>query len=145
MKKVFAVTAALRAAGFGHCRSGGHHHRHRPRGRSGKRRSSCPAWERPGVRAPDRICGSVGYNYNIGKYEVTAGQYTDVPQRRGSDRHLRAVQHADMADHSATGCKIQRSGSVRQLHLHAWHADWANRPVNYVSYWDCLPFRQLAR
>jgi len=23
---------------------------------------------------PDRICGSVGYIYNIGKYEVTAGQ-----------------------------------------------------------------------
>jgi hypothetical protein len=25
----------------------------------------------------DRICGSVGYSYNIGKYEVTAGQYAD--------------------------------------------------------------------
>ncbi len=26
---------------------------------------------------PDRICGSVGYTYNVGKYEVTAGQYTE--------------------------------------------------------------------
>ncbi len=25
---------------------------------------------------PDRFCGAVGYTYNIGKYEVTAGQYT---------------------------------------------------------------------
>ena len=25
---------------------------------------------------PERICGSVAYAYNIGKYEVTAGQYT---------------------------------------------------------------------
>ena len=29
-----------------------------------------------GGYGPDRICGSVGYTYNIGKYEVTAGQYT---------------------------------------------------------------------
>jgi hypothetical protein len=26
---------------------------------------------------PDRICGAVGYTYNIGKYEVTAGQYSE--------------------------------------------------------------------
>ena len=25
----------------------------------------------------NRICGSVSYEYNIGKYEVTAGQYTE--------------------------------------------------------------------
>ena len=26
---------------------------------------------------PDRICGAVNYSYQIGKYEVTAGQYTE--------------------------------------------------------------------
>ena len=26
---------------------------------------------------PDHICGVVNYNYRIGKYEVTAGQYTE--------------------------------------------------------------------
>jgi hypothetical protein len=26
---------------------------------------------------PDRICGTVAYTYSIGKYEVTAGQYTE--------------------------------------------------------------------
>ena len=25
---------------------------------------------------PDRICGAVGHTYRMGKYEVTAGQYT---------------------------------------------------------------------
>ena len=30
-----------------------------------------------GGSGSDRICGSVGYAYNIGKYEVTAGQYTE--------------------------------------------------------------------
>jgi len=26
---------------------------------------------------PDRVCGAVDYTYSIGKYEVTAGQYTE--------------------------------------------------------------------
>ena len=30
-----------------------------------------------GGYGPDRICGSVGYTYSIGKYEVTAGQYAE--------------------------------------------------------------------
>ena len=30
-----------------------------------------------GGYGPDRICGAVDYTYNIGKYEVTAGQYTE--------------------------------------------------------------------
>ncbi|HOW71077.1 MAG TPA: hypothetical protein PKY77_10790 [Phycisphaerae bacterium] len=30
-----------------------------------------------GGDGPDRICGSVGYTYSIGKYEVTAGQYCE--------------------------------------------------------------------
>lgn len=29
--------------------------------------------EGAGGSGPDRICGAVGYTYNIGKYEVTAG------------------------------------------------------------------------
>ena len=31
----------------------------------------------PGGYGPDRICGAVDYVYNIGKYEVTVGQYTE--------------------------------------------------------------------
>ena len=30
-----------------------------------------------GGYGPDRICGAVDYAYNIGKYEVTAGQYIE--------------------------------------------------------------------
>ena len=44
----------------------------------------------PGMPRP--ATAAVGYTYQIGKYEVTAGQYTRVPQRRGQDRHLRPVQ-----------------------------------------------------
>ena len=92
---------------------------------------------------PDRICGSVGYNYNIGKYEVTAGQYTDVPQRRGEATDTYGLYNTNMWTTASYGCKIQRSGTSGS-YSYSVAADWANRPVNYVSYWDCLPFRQLA-
>ena len=95
-----------------------------------------------GGYGPDRICGAVDYTYNIGKYEVTAGQYTRVPQRRGQDRHLRAVQHEHVVD-DRYGCKIQRSGTSGS-YTYSVAADWANRPVNYVSFWDALPVCQLA-
>ena len=36
--------------------------------------------------------GSVGYTYQMGTYDVTAGQYCAVPERRGDDGHLRPVQ-----------------------------------------------------
>ena len=81
--------------------------------------------------------GSVAYNYNIGKYEVTAGQYTDF---------LNKVAATDTYDlystymwSSSYGCKIQRSGSSGS-YTYSVASDWANRPVNYVSYWDSCRF-----
>ena len=38
--------------------------------------------------------GAVPYTYQIGKYDVTIGQYVPVPQRRGENGHLRAIQSA---------------------------------------------------
>ena len=60
--------------------------------------------------------GAVAYNYQIGKYEVTAGQYTAF---------LNAVAATDTYGLYNTwhvvrygyGCKIQRSGFVGQLHV----------------------------
>jgi formylglycine-generating enzyme required for sulfatase activity len=85
----------------------------------------------------NRICGSVGYSYNIGKYEVTAGQYTAF---------LTAVAKTDtyglydtsMWSHTY-GCKIQRSGTSGN-YTYSVASDYANRPVNYVSYWDSCRF-----
>ena len=60
-----------------------------------------------GGYGPDRICGAVGYEYRIGKYEVTAGQYTTF---------LNAVAVTDTYGlyntsmwSSTYGCKIQRT------------------------------------
>ena len=81
--------------------------------------------------------GGVDYTYNIGKYEVTAGQYTDF---------LNAVATTDTyglySTHmwtSTAGCKIRRivsSGSC----TYSVADDWADRPVNFVSYWDSCRF-----
>ena len=92
--------------------------------------------EGAGGYGPDRICGSVGYSYDIGKYEVTAGQYTDF---------LNAVAKTDTYGlynndmWGEFGCKIQRSGSVGS-YAYSVVSDWANRPVNYVTYWDACRF-----
>ena len=80
--------------------------------------------------------GAVGYSYNIGKYEVTAGQYTEF---------LNAVAATDpyylynigMWD-AAYGCKIQRSGSSGSYTYSV--AATANRPVSHVSPTDAARF-----
>lgn len=73
--------------------------------------------------------GAVGHSYQIGKYEVTAGQYTEF---------LNAVAKADpnglyntnMSDPlGAFGANIQRSGSSPNF-SYSVAADWADRPVN---------------
>ncbi len=35
------------------------------------------------TRYPSYVCGSVDYNYNIGKCEITAGQYCEFLNRPG--------------------------------------------------------------
>ena len=81
--------------------------------------------------------GSVNYNYNIGKYEVTAGQYTAF---------LNAVAATDnyglYSVFMATpghGCGITRTGASGS-YSYSVLSDWANNPVNCVSYWDSCRF-----
>jgi sulfatase modifying factor 1 len=90
-----------------------------------------------GGSGPDRICGAVDYSYNIGTYEVTAGQYTAF---------LNAVAATDtyelynpyMWSHEA-GCKIERTGSSGS-YTYSVAPDWAERPVNFVSWGDAARF-----
>jgi len=96
-----------------------------------------------GGYGPDRICGSVGYNYNIGKYEVTAGQYTDFLNAKATVSDPYGLYSTYMADPTNYyGCNIQRGGggTVPNPYTYTVASDWANRPVNYVSYWDSLRF-----
>jgi formylglycine-generating enzyme required for sulfatase activity len=90
---------------------------------------------------PDRICGSVGHAYNIGKYEVTAGQYCRFLNKvAGVDTH--ALYNTSMweSDH---GCKIERyagGGTPGNPYQYRVAGDWANRPVDYVSWGDAARF-----
>jgi formylglycine-generating enzyme len=85
--------------------------------------------------------GSVGYNYQIGKYEVTTGQYIEF---------LNAVAKADpnglYNTNMAEDTNIQRIGSSPNFSYSVGGysgtvaADWLNRPVNDVSFWDAARF-----
>lgn len=83
--------------------------------------------------------GSVVYEYNMGKFEVTAGQYSQF---------LNAVAKADTYGLYNTsmdttvneyGCNITRTGSSG-AYTYQVASDWANRPVNYVSWGDAARF-----
>jgi formylglycine-generating enzyme required for sulfatase activity len=94
-----------------------------------------------GGNGPNLICGAVGYAYNIGKYEVTAGQYKDFLNAvAGVDMY--ALYNTNMWS-SSYGCKIERyagSGTSGNPYQYRVAADWANRPVNYVSWGDSVRF-----
>jgi formylglycine-generating enzyme len=89
-----------------------------------------------GGYGPNRICGAVDYTYSIGKYEVTALQYTEF---------LNAVAKTDTYGlynagmWSPNGCKIQQSGESGS-YRYSVASDYANRPVTYVTYWDSCRF-----
>jgi len=82
--------------------------------------------------------GAVSYNYAIGKYEVTAAQYCDFLNHKAATDTYK-LYNTLMGDISNAGCNIQRSGSSGH-YAYSVAADWANRPVNYVSCWDAFRF-----
>jgi formylglycine-generating enzyme len=90
-----------------------------------------------GGYGPDRICGGVDYTYNIGKYQVTAGQYSDF---------LNAVAKTDTYGLYTTDmwssefpCGIERTG-ISGSYIYGVASDWANRPVSWVSWGDAARF-----
>ncbi len=82
-------------------------------------------------------CGAVDYEYQIGKYEVTAGQYTEFLNAvAATDTH--GLYNASMWS-SSYGCKIQQSG-ISGYYTYSVASGWENRPVNYVGWYDSLRF-----
>jgi len=86
--------------------------------------------------------GAVVYDYNIGKYEVTAGQYTAfLTAAAGVDAH--GLYNTDMWSDTDYGCKIERhagSGTSEDPYQYRVAGEYANRPVNYVSWGDAARF-----
>ncbi len=81
--------------------------------------------------------GSVSYPYNIGKYEVTAGQYTEFLNKVAATDTYQ-LYDPGMAN-TEYGSGISRSGSSGS-YMYSVHASFVNRPVGYVSYWDACRF-----
>ena len=85
--------------------------------------------------------GEVDYGYQIGKFEITAGQYTaflNAVARTADPNYLFEI---GMNNTSSTwrGCNIQRSGPSGN-YTYSVAADWANRPVNYVTWGSAARF-----
>ena len=63
----------------------------------------------------------------VGKYEVTAGQYTEFLNAVAKTDTYEAVQHGSQSSMSRPyGCDIQRTALPATTPT-AWLADWANR------------------
>ena len=91
-----------------------------------------------GGYGPDRVCGAVAYEYRIGKYEVTAEQYTEFLNKvAAADTY--GVYNANMWSDTEHGCRIQQSGDSGS-YSYSVALEWANRPVNYVSFLDACRF-----
>ena len=91
----------------------------------------------PDTRYNSISVGSVDHVYQIGKFEVTAGQYTEF---------LNAVAKADpnglynsFMGTGSYGANILQNGSSPNF-SYSVAPDWANRPVNFVSFWDSVRF-----
>lgn len=94
----------------------------------------------PDTRYSSTGYGSVNYVFQIGKYEVTAREYTEF---------LNSVAKADpnglyniamgMPGEDDRGANIQRAG-VSPNYSYSVAEEWADRPVNYVSFWDAARF-----
>jgi len=84
--------------------------------------------------------GRVDYAYNIGKYEVTAGQYTAFLNAvAGVDTY--ALYNTDMARTDVfSGITRSGAGTPGNPYTYSVAADFVNRPVNSVSFWDCCRF-----
>lgn len=85
--------------------------------------------------------GGVDYAYAIGTFEVTAGQYTAFLNAVATT-DIFGLYHPRMdhdSDPDRDGCNIQRDGEPGS-HAYSVAPDWANRPVNYVSWADAARF-----
>ena len=83
--------------------------------------------------------GGVDYVYNIGRFEVTAGQYTEF-LNAVAETDTYGLYNVSMGDPSGSwGCNIWRGGSPGS-HTYGVDPEWAGRPVNYVSWGDAARF-----
>jgi formylglycine-generating enzyme required for sulfatase activity len=83
------------------------------------------------------IVGDMDDAYNISKYEVTAGQYTEFLNAVSAD-DTHGLYGSGMWTHNY-GCKIEQAGSSPN-YTYTLAVERADRPVNFVDWYDTLRF-----
>jgi formylglycine-generating enzyme required for sulfatase activity len=86
--------------------------------------------------------GSVWYTYDIGKYEVTNGQYAEFLNAVATVGDPYGLYNTDMSSgwNDIGGISRTGSGTAGDPWAYAARPGRANRPVNYVSWYDALRF-----
>ena len=87
----------------------------------------------------DTYYGGVPYTYKIGKFEVTAGQYTEFLNSVASDDPYGLYNTAMANLSNDDGCNIQRVGSPGS-YTYSVDVEWEDRPVNYIGWGDAARF-----
>lgn len=96
----------------------------------------------PGNPPDDTGFGAVAYPFQIGKFEVTAAQYVEFLNAKAKSDPDGALWNNDMCrvrSPGAAGCDIRRQGE-KGRYTHSVGPEFANRPVNHVSFWDACRF-----
>ena len=92
---------------------------------------------------PETGYGGVAYEYQIGKYEVTAGQYTEflnaVAATDTYGLYNTYMYDPDWPERDRQGCQIERSGE-QDSYSYSVAAGFVDRPVNNVSWGDATRF-----
>ncbi len=85
--------------------------------------------------------GGVAYEFSMGRFEVTAGQYTVFLNAvAATDTYnLYSGSMAQPSTLNIWGCNIQRAGSPGSYSYRVARG-WADRPVNFVSWGDAARF-----
>ncbi len=84
--------------------------------------------------------GAVPYSYQIGTYEVTAGQYTEfLNAKAATDTYGLYRSWLMWSNYDSKTCQILRSGTSGS-YTYSVAADYANRPVIGVTWFSCLRF-----
>jgi len=88
--------------------------------------------------------GSVSYTYRISKHEVTAGQYVDFLNTVDPTGANPLGLYNPLMASDPSGCQITWNAAISRYDFSGapsgTAADWENRPVNFVGFWDAARF-----
>ncbi|MFM8172586.1 MAG: formylglycine-generating enzyme family protein [Pirellulaceae bacterium] len=98
----------------------------------------------PGNAPDSNGMGAVAYRYRISKYETTAAQWVEFLNAKGRAEEegglwTENMSRADPGEDKDPRCDIRRSGEAGS-YVYRVAPEFANRPVNFVSYLDSCRF-----